>query len=67
MRHLHALAICLAFALAFLAPAAAFEIITVPEDVNAVNLSEVIEIQPGTDGRVQLSTAAGEDGIIRRI
>ena len=67
MRHLFALAMCLAFALAALAPVAAFEVISVPEDVNAVNLSAVIEVQPGTEGRVQLSTAPGEDGIIRRI
>src|SRR6218665_2850545 len=67
MRHFFALAMCLAFALAALAPAAAFEVISVPEDVNAINLSEVVEIQPGTSGRVQLSTAPGEDGIIRRI
>jgi diguanylate cyclase (GGDEF)-like protein/PAS domain S-box-containing protein len=67
MRHLFALAMCLAFALGVLAPATAFEVISVPEDVNAVNLSDVIEIVPGTDGRVQLSTAPGEDGIIRRI
>src|SRR5215217_1052481 len=67
MRHLIALAMCLAFALAALAPAAAFEVISVPEDVNAVNLSDVIEVQAGTYGRVQLSTAPGEDGIIRRI
>src|SRR5690606_9641288 len=67
MRHLFALAVWLAFALSALAPVAAFEVISVPEDVNAVNLSEVIEIQPGPDGRVQLSTAPGEDGIIRRI
>ena len=67
MRYLHALAMCLAFALAMAAPATAFEVISVPEDVNAVNLSDVIEIQSGTDGRVQLSTAPGEDGIIRRI
>ncbi|UXN73704.1 hypothetical protein N8D56_23645 [Devosia sp. A8/3-2] len=57
----------LAFALLTIAPSAAFEVISVPEDVNAVNLSAVVEIIPGTDGRVQLSTAPGEDGIIRRI
>ena len=67
MRHLFALAMCLAFALGAMAPAAAFEVISVPEDVNAVNLSDVVEIQPGPEGRVQLSTAPGEDGIIRRI
>jgi diguanylate cyclase (GGDEF)-like protein/PAS domain S-box-containing protein len=67
MRHLFALAIF--FALALFAPvsASAFEVISVPEDVNALNLSQVIEIQQGQDGRVQLSTAPGEDGIIRRI
>ncbi|MBO9589277.1 EAL domain-containing protein [Devosia sp.] len=65
MRPFFALAILLA--LAFLQPAQAFEVISVPEDVNAVNLSDVIEIVPGTDGRVQLSTAPDADGIIRRI
>jgi len=58
---------CFAFALALLAPATAFEVISVPDDVNAINLSDVLEIQPGPEGRVQLSTAPGEDGIIRRI
>ena len=58
---------CLAFALAGLTLATAFEVISVPEDVNAVNLSDVVELQPGSNGRVQLSTAPGEDGIIRRI
>lgn len=65
MRPFFALAILLA--LAFLQPAQAFEVISVPEDVNAVNLSDVIEIVPGTEGRVQLSTAPDADGIIRRI
>ncbi|MET0437506.1 MAG: EAL domain-containing protein [Devosia sp.] len=65
MRPFFALAILLA--LAFLQPAQAFEVISVPEDVNAVNLSDVIEIVSGTDGRVQLSTAPDADGIIRRI
>jgi diguanylate cyclase (GGDEF)-like protein/PAS domain S-box-containing protein len=60
-----ALALCFVFAL--IGQASAFEVITVPEAVNAVNLSDVIEVTPGTDGRVQLSTAPGEDGIIRRI
>ncbi|KRB01510.1 diguanylate cyclase [Devosia sp. Root685] len=65
MRPFFALAILLA--LAFALPAQAFEVISVPEDVNAVNLSDVIEIVPGTEGRVQLSTAPDADGIIRRI
>lgn len=58
---------CLAFALALLAPAAALEVISVPDDVNAVSLSDVIEVVPGQSGKVQLSTAPAEDGIIRRI
>ena len=67
MRHFHALAMCLALALASLAPALALEVISVPDDVNAVNLSQVLDIRPGQDGGVELSTAPGADGIIRRI
>lgn len=67
MRQYFALAIFLSFALFALAPAGAFEVISVPEDVNAVNLSDVIEVVPGQGGRVQLSTAPDANGIIRRI
>ncbi|RUT31170.1 EAL domain-containing protein [Arsenicitalea aurantiaca] len=67
MRHLITLAMCLMLALVGLTPASAFEVITVPEDVNAVNLTSAIDVVAGENGRVQLSTAAGEDGIIRRI
>ncbi|MCS6761515.1 MAG: EAL domain-containing protein [Candidatus Devosia symbiotica] len=58
---------CLALALASLTPAFTLEIVSVPDDVNAVNLSDVLEIRPGDGGKVQLSTAPGADGIIRRI
>lgn len=61
------LALAIILALAFSYPAQAFEVISVPEDVNAVNLSDVVEIVPGTNGRVQLSTAPDAEGIIRRI
>ena len=67
MRHLSALAMCLALALACIRPALGLEVISAPEDVNAVNLTEVIEVTVGQGGKVQLSTAPGEDGIIRRI
>jgi diguanylate cyclase (GGDEF)-like protein/PAS domain S-box-containing protein len=67
MRFLLTFAMCLMLALIGSAPARAFEVISVPEDVNAVNLSDVVEILPGTAGKIQLSTAPGEDGIIRRI
>jgi len=58
---------CLVFAMAAAWPALAFEVITAPEDVNAVNLTGVVDVVDGENGKVQLSTAAGEDGIIRRI
>jgi diguanylate cyclase (GGDEF)-like protein/PAS domain S-box-containing protein len=67
MGMLRTLALCIAFALVGILPAAAFEVISVPEDVNAVNLTSVVDVLPGSEGRVQLSTAPGEDGIIRRI
>jgi diguanylate cyclase (GGDEF)-like protein len=67
MRMLRAVALCLLLALTGAAPVAAFEVISAPEDVNAVNLTGVVDVVQGQDGKVQLSTAAGEDGIIRRI
>jgi diguanylate cyclase (GGDEF)-like protein/PAS domain S-box-containing protein len=66
MRHLLALATCIAFAL-LSSLAQGFEVISVPDDVNAVNLSDVVEVVPGQDGRIQLSTAPDAEGIIRRI
>ncbi len=67
MRHFIALAVFLALGLANALPTVAFEVISVPEGVNAVNLSSVVELTPGEQGHVQLSTAPGDDGIIRRI
>lgn len=67
MRLLQTFAMCLVFALVGVLSASAFEVISVPEDVNAVNLTSAIDVLPGTDGKIQLSTAPGEDGIIRRI
>jgi diguanylate cyclase (GGDEF)-like protein len=67
MRHILSLAMCVALLCVFLLPARAFEVVTAPEDVNAVNLTGVLDVVPGENGRVQLSTAPGEDGIIRRI
>jgi hypothetical protein len=67
MRHLLILALSMLFALVGVLPVYAFQVISVPEDVNAVNLANVIEVTPGTKGRVQLSTAPAADGIIRRI
>ena len=67
MRQLVTLALSLLLALVGVLPVYAFQVISVPEDVNAVNLTNVIEIARGTNGRVQLSTAPAADGIIRRI
>ncbi len=57
----------LAMTLNLASPAWGFEVVTVPEDVNAINLGAAIDIEEGVEGRVRLSTAPGEDGIVRRI
>jgi diguanylate cyclase (GGDEF)-like protein/PAS domain S-box-containing protein len=67
MRNLFLLALGLLFAALGSLPVYAFQVITVPTDVNAVNLTDVIQIVPGTAGKVQLSTAPDSSGIIRRI
>ena len=67
MRRFLALAVLLVVALAGVAPAAAFEVVTAPEDVNAVDLKSAVDLAPGSNGKIQLSTAPGEDGIIRRV
>ncbi len=67
MRHFVFLAIFVAYTLSSLASVLAFEVIATPQDVNAVNLSAAVDVVPGTDGRVRLSTAPGADGIVRRI
>jgi diguanylate cyclase (GGDEF)-like protein len=69
MRHLFAFAALIFVALAGLLPASAADVkvVTAPEDVNAVNLTSAVQIVPGSNGKVQLSTAPGADGIIRRI
>ncbi|GHA30553.1 diguanylate cyclase [Devosia pacifica] len=67
MRHLLVFALSIAIALVAAWPSTAFEVITVPEDVNAINLTDAIDVVPGENGRVQLSTAPDATGIIRRI
>jgi len=67
MRQLLALVVLLL--LASIGPAGAQEvdIVPAPEDVNAVNLTSAVSVRPGENGKIELSTAPGEDGIIRRI
>jgi diguanylate cyclase (GGDEF)-like protein/PAS domain S-box-containing protein len=62
-----ALAGLMFFALAGLATAQEVNVVPAPENVNAVNLTSAVSVRPGENGRIQLSTAPGEDGIIRRI
>lgn len=62
------LLVLIAVLVAFGAGAArAFEVINVPDNVNAINLTDAVDVLPGEDGKIQLSTAPGADGIIRRI
>ncbi len=54
-------------AFSFIHASLALEVINVPHDVNAVNISAGIDVRKGESGKIELSTVAGEDGIIRRI
>ncbi|MTI18659.1 sensor domain-containing phosphodiesterase [Rhodobacteraceae bacterium RKSG542] len=47
--------------------ATALEAIAVPGDVDAVDLTEIISIYPEAGPSLQVSTAPGKDGIVRRI
>ncbi len=67
MRFVLSLVLALAIGLFAAVEAEAFEIINVPDSVNAINLRAGIDVVPGQNGKVQLSTAPGADGIIRRI
>ena len=67
MRFVLSLVLALVIGVLSASGARAFEIISVPDTVNAVNLRAGIDVVAGENGRVQLSTAPGADGIIRRI
>jgi PAS domain S-box/diguanylate cyclase (GGDEF) domain len=49
------------------APAFALEPIVVPADVEALDLTSALELHREADDRIQVSTAPGTDGIVRRI
>lgn len=53
--------------LAVLGTARAADPIVIPLDASALDLTRTIEILPDTDERIQVSTAPGADGIVRRI
>jgi diguanylate cyclase (GGDEF)-like protein len=67
MRHFLAYALLLLMALVVPAAAQEVSIVPAPEDINAVNVTSAVSIRPGENGKIELSTAPGEDGIIRRI
>ncbi|RYE07897.1 MAG: EAL domain-containing protein [Hyphomicrobiales bacterium] len=67
MRQSIALALLLFLTLLTGVVAQEVRIVPAPEDINAVNLTSAVNVLPGQNGRIQLSTAPGEDGIIRRI
>lgn len=48
-------------------PARALEPIPVPLDADALDLTKAVEIRAGAGPRMQVSTAPGADGIVRRI
>ncbi len=48
-------------------PALAVEAVVVPLDVNAIDLTHSAELHAGVGDRLQVSTAPGADGIVRRI
>ncbi len=50
-----------------LSPARALEAVNVRTDAAAIDLTDAIEIQHSEGDRIQVSTAPGPDGIIRRI
>ncbi len=67
MRHLIAALIAALTLLAGLAPAAAVDAVRVPLDAQAIDLTNAVTLFTAQGDRLQVSTAAGSDGIVRRI
>ncbi len=70
MRHLlflFALAIAVGLSGFGIKPAAAIESVRVPVDSRAIDLTRAVERYNGQGDRIQVSTAPGADGIVRRI
>ena len=68
MRVLHvALAAAVAIASLFASPVRAVEAVNVRVDIAAIDLTDAVERLTTEGGRIQVSTAPGSDGIVRRI
>ena len=59
--------LAIAAALFSAAPANAVDAVNVRTDAAAIDLTDAVEFQQTDNGRIQVSTAPGADGIIRRI
>src|SRR5205085_10295226 len=66
VRNLHIL-VAVVSSLLGLSPAAAIESVRVPLDASAVDLTQAVESYSSQGDRLQVSTAPGADGIVRRI
>ena len=66
MRSLRSFFLFLVFAACIL-PATAMESVRVPPDAQAIDLTKSVERYSSQDDRIQVSTAPGADGIVRRI
>lgn len=53
--------------LTFVAPGAALEAVEVPAAADAIDLTGAVELYPDAGAQLQVSTAPGADGIVRRI
>ncbi|MDU6244381.1 MAG: hypothetical protein E6614_36490, partial [Bradyrhizobium sp.] len=49
------------------APAQAVDAVSVRSDAPAIDLTGILDHQRSENGRIQVSTAPGTDGIVRRI
>ncbi len=67
LRRLIAFFVLLGFCAGALGPAMAVESVRVPLDAKAIDLTSVVERYSSTGDRLQVSTAPGSDGIVRRI
>ena len=67
VRRLLASLLLLAFVVAGLSPAGAIESVRVPLSARAIDLTQAVENFSTQGDRIQVSTAAGADGIVRRI
>jgi diguanylate cyclase (GGDEF)-like protein/PAS domain S-box-containing protein len=67
LRVLHVALAAVAWIASFAAPVRAVEAVNVPVDIAAIDLTDAVERQQTDADRIQVSTAPGSDGIVRRV